>query len=86
MLPVKLTDAQNISLYLLQSNEPHTPPPMPFEPRNMPGGGLIQPPFGPRLPRADGKKFPEPPKITLTPEEANEFKEVIYAQLNEFDG
>ena len=75
---------QNISLYLAQSSEPSTPPPS-FEPRSLPAGGLKLPPFGPRPPKAE-KKFPEPPKNTLTLEEAKEFKEVLYTQLNEFDG
>ena len=52
----------------------------------MPSGGLKQAPFPPRTNRGDSKKYIEPPKNTLTPEEATEFKENIYAQLNEFDG
>ncbi|KAJ3533862.1 hypothetical protein NM688_g7222 [Phlebia brevispora] len=77
---------KNISLYLIQSNEGLTPAPSPFSPHPIPAGGLKLPPFGPRPPRADGKKFPDPPKAILTSDEAKEFKESIYAQLNEFDG
>lgn len=62
------------------------PIPPPFSPRALPSGGLKLAPFGPRPNRGDGQKFPEPPKLILTQEEANEYKESIYAQLNEFDG
>lgn len=64
------------------------PPPPPTSPRPPPSGGLKLPPFPPRsIPSlGNGKKCTDAPKIQYSTQEANEFKESIYIQLNDCDG
>lgn len=52
--------------------------------RNLQGGGLKLPPFPPRI-RLEGNPN-EALKHVLHPSEANEFKEVIFGLLDQFDG
>jgi len=53
-------------------------------PRTLPNGGLKLPPFAPR-PRLESNPN-EAPKHRLTAEEAAQFKQVIFDQLEEFEG
>ena len=50
----------------------------------LPMGGLRLPPFAPRV-RLEGNPN-EAPKHVLTKEEAGQFKETIFKQLDEFEG
>lgn len=54
-------------------------------PQQLPNGGLKLPPFPTREPILVNPN-PAPPKTDLTESEADNMKESIYAQLDEFDG
>lgn len=75
---------QNISLFLSQANDALPAPVLLTSPRPLQSGGLKLPPFPPR-PR-DINNPNEAPKSILTIDEAKEFKEVIFQQMDEFDG
>lgn len=75
---------QNISLILSQSNDALSTVPLFTSPRALPSGGLRLPPFQSR-PR-DENNPNEAPKSILTATEAEEFKEVLYGELDEFEG
>lgn len=72
---------QNISLFLATTQKP--PLPAPYTPINTTLGGLKLPPF---LPRSVGHAHSNDAPISyMTEEEANEMKENVFAQLDQFE-
>ncbi|KAH9483985.1 Serine/threonine-protein phosphatase 4 regulatory subunit 2 [Psilocybe cubensis] len=72
---------KNISLFLATTQKP--PLPAPYSPITTALGGLKLPPF---LPRPVGQaQFNDTPVSYMTEEEANEMKENIFAQLDQFE-
>jgi hypothetical protein len=75
---------QSIILFLAQANDALPTPVLLTSPRALPSGGLKLPPFPPRA--RDENNPNEAPKSILTADDANEYKEIIFKQLDEFDG
>jgi serine/threonine-protein phosphatase 4 regulatory subunit 2 len=67
---------------LLAEKPPPAPPPA-SEPLTTASGGLKLPPFPPR--KLSEMHTNETPVSYMTKEQANEMKEFIFAQLNEFE-
>lgn len=65
-------------------SEKSQPPPTPtYQPLTLVSGGLRLPPFPPR--KLNQMHLNETPVSYMTTEQANEMKEFIYTQLDEFD-
>ncbi|KAG5354240.1 Serine/threonine-protein phosphatase 4 regulatory subunit 2 [Termitomyces sp. T112] len=80
---IKYKITENVAAFLKEKSSPPPPPPT-FQPLTLVSGGLKLPPFPPRKQQRAPHISPIPVNY-MTENQANELKEYIFAQLDDFD-